>query len=172
MQAPALNQQAASQAGPVKTFSDRPAEAQAAAAAERDEPIRRGTERILLVEDEDLVREHLTTVLTDLGYTVAAFADGPSLLRDLDGGGEGADLLVTDVVLPAGMNGRVVAEAVQARLPGVPVLYISGYTENAIVHHGRLDPDVELLSKPFQPRDLARRVRLLLDRRTDDRGMP
>ena len=144
----------------------------AAAAAERDEPIRRGTERILLVEDEDLVREHLTTVLTDLGYTVAAFADGPSLLRDLDGGGEGADLLVTDVVLPAGMNGRVVAEAVQARLPGVPVLYISGYTENAIVHHGRLDPDVELLSKPFQPRDLARRVRLLLDRRTDDRGMP
>jgi len=72
------------------------------------------------------------------------------------------DLLLTDVVLPKGLNGRAVANALREKRPSLPVLYMTGYTRNAIIHHGRLDADVELLSKPFTQSDLARRVRKLL----------
>src|SRR5690606_27967852 len=89
--------------------------------------------------------------------------DGPSALALLDREGVRFDLLLTDVVLPAGMSGRRVAEEVVARLPGIRVLYMSGYTENAIVHHGRLDPGVHLLGKPFRLADLGRKVREVLD---------
>ncbi len=75
----------------------------------------------------------------------------------------GVDLLLTDIVLPGGMNGRELAAEVGRRAPGIPVLYMSGYTENAIAHHGRLDGDAELLQKPFRRADLARAVRKVLD---------
>ncbi len=75
----------------------------------------------------------------------------------------GVNLLLTDVVLPGGMNGRELATEVERRAPGTQVLYMSGYTEDAIVHHGRLDADAALLQKPFRRADLARVVRRVLD---------
>ena len=74
------------------------------------------------------------------------------------------DLLLTDVMLPGGMNGRKLAVEFERRLPGIKILYMSGYTENATVHHGRLDAGAELLQKPFRRADLARAVRKALDR--------
>lgn len=122
----------------------------------------RGSERIALVEDEDMVRKFAEMNLTALGYVVSAFATGPELLKAMD---EGLtfDLLFTDIVLPGGMNGRDIAEAVTARMPGTKVLYSSGYTDNAIVHHGRLDEGVSLLNKPFRKADMAQKVRAVLD---------
>ncbi len=73
------------------------------------------------------------------------------------------NLLLTDVVLPGGMNGRELAPEVERRAPGISVLYMSGYTEDAIAHHGRLEADAELLQKPFRRADLARAVRRVLD---------
>ncbi len=73
------------------------------------------------------------------------------------------NLLLTDVVLPGGMSGPELAAEVERHIPGIKVLYMSGYTENAIVHHGRLDADAELLQKPFRRADLARAVRKVLD---------
>ncbi len=70
---------------------------------------------------------------------------------------------MTDVVLSGGMSGRVLADEAQRRIRGIKVLYISGYTENAIIHHGRLDPDTELVHKPFRKADLQRKVRMVLD---------
>ena len=122
-----------------------------------------GSESILVVEDDELVRVHTVNCLQSLGYSVSAREDGPGALALLDQGDVHFDLLLTDVVLPAGMSGRRVAEEVVARLPGIRVLYMSGYTENAIVHHGRLDPGVHLLGKPFRLTDLARKVREVLD---------
>jgi len=73
------------------------------------------------------------------------------------------DLLFTDVVMPGGMSGRDLGTAAQALRPSLRILYTSGYTENAIIHNGRLDPGVHLLSKPYRRRDLARKVRQVLD---------
>jgi CheY-like chemotaxis protein len=78
-------------------------------------------------------------------------------------GGLSFDLLFTDIVLPGGMNGRDIAEAVVRRQPGTKVLYSSGYTDNAIVHHGRLDEGVHLLNKPFRKAEMAHKVRSVLD---------
>ena len=92
-------------------------------------------------------------------------ADGPSALRLLESAQGKVDLLFTDIVLPGGMTGAMVAEAARNIQPGLSVLFTTGYARNAIVHHGRLDPGVELLSKPFGYADLAARVREMLDAR-------
>jgi CheY-like chemotaxis protein len=89
---------------------------------------------------------------------VLSAADGDEAVRAVEGGAA-FDLLLTDVVLPGGMNGRRVAERISELLPGVKVLFMSGYTENAVVHQGRLDADVQLLNKPFRRQDLARKLR-------------
>lgn len=123
---------------------------------------RRGSERILVVEDDMLVREITISALTSLGYDVKAVADGPAALAVLEDDGN-FDLLLCDVILGSGMNGREVAEAAQEILPGLKVLYMSGYTENAIFHHGRLDAGARLLMKPFRRDDLAKKVREALD---------
>jgi CheY-like chemotaxis protein len=73
------------------------------------------------------------------------------------------DLLFTDVVLPGGMSGRELADRTARERPTLPVLFTTGYTRNAIIHHGRLDPDVNLLTKPYTQQDLARKIRQLLD---------
>ncbi len=91
-------------------------------------------------------------------------ATGSAALEQLETTAE-VDLLLNDVMLPGGMNGRVLATEVVRRTPGIKVLYMSGYTENAIAHHGRLDSDAELLQKPFRRADLARAVREVLDGR-------
>ncbi|MBY8823509.1 ATP-binding protein [Sphingomonas colocasiae] len=120
-------------------------------------------ETVLVCEDDDDVRAYTVEVLRELGYRVLEAHDGASALRLLERQEGKVDLLFTDVVLPGGMTGAVVAaEAVKIR-PGLKVLFTTGYARNAIVHHGRLDPGVELITKPFSLTDLAARIRDMLD---------
>jgi CheY-like chemotaxis protein len=121
-------------------------------------------ETILVCEDDDDVRAYTVEVLRELGYRVLEAHDGPSALRLLERQEGQVDLLFTDVVLPAGMTGAAVAAEARAMRPGLKVLFTTGYARNAIVHHGRLDPGVELITKPFSYADLAARVRDTLDR--------
>jgi CheY-like chemotaxis protein len=115
-------------------------------------------ETVLLVEDDEAVRHFARQQLTSLGYRVLEAATGPEALELVRAHGEIA-LLFTDIVMPGGMSGRELVEAARQVRPGLKVLYTSGYAENVIVHHGRLDPGVLLLSKPYRRADLARKVR-------------
>ncbi len=135
----------------------------AAVPAVRDE-LPRGTETVVLVEDDDSVRALLRRLLERQGYRVHCFPGGEPLLAWLDTPHEPIQLLLTDVIMP-GMNGKMIAERVQSRYPDVRVLYASGYTANVIVQHGVLKPGVEFLSKPFTLATLAQTVRTLLDQR-------
>ncbi|MEN3975887.1 PAS domain S-box protein [Emcibacter sp. SYSU 3D8] len=121
-----------------------------------------GNEVILLIEDDASVRQTVTALLQSLGYTVVVASDGPEALELVEGGVK-PDLLLADIVLPKGLTGRQVCDAIGARLPGIKTLYMSGYTENAIVHQGRLEDGVVLLSKPFPRRHLAEKLREVLD---------
>jgi two-component system, cell cycle sensor histidine kinase and response regulator CckA len=121
-----------------------------------------GTETILLVEDEQIVRRLVAEILESNGYTVLQAVDGPSALELLRRHTSTVDLLVSDVVMP-GMSGPEVANAVSAMRPGMQVLYISGYTDSAIGHHGVLEPGIAFLQKPFGADDLTRAVRAILD---------
>ncbi|MEX2480371.1 MAG: response regulator [Gammaproteobacteria bacterium] len=120
-----------------------------------------GTETILVVEDDELVRRFARGQLRALGYRVIDAQDGRAALEILRARDDIA-LLFTDVVMPGGMSGRQLADAAQQLRSELGVLYTSGYTENAIVHHGRLDPGVLLLPKPYRRADLARMVRRAL----------
>jgi PAS domain S-box-containing protein len=121
-----------------------------------------GSETILLVEDETVVRELVAEILETSGYTVLQAGDGPSALELLRRHSGPVDLLVTDVVMP-GMSGRDVAQAVTAMRPGTHVLYTSGYTDSAIGHHGVLEHGIAFLQKPFSADVLTRKIRQLLD---------
>src|SRR5262245_15047099 len=120
-----------------------------------------GDESILIVEDDALVREYVVTQISRFGYhtlTASNAAEGLAIIN----GAERIDLLFTDVIIPGGMNGRQLATEALKRRPGLKVLYTSGYTENAIVHHGRLDAGVLLLPKPYLSSDLAKMIRTAL----------
>jgi len=119
-------------------------------------PTSDGSVSILVVEDEEGVRRYSTDALRDLGYRVLEADSGESALRVIDAEPD-ISILFTDVVMP-GMNGRKLAEAALERRPSLKVLFTTGYTRNAIVHNGMLDPGVVLLSKPFSLEDLARKV--------------
>jgi PAS domain S-box-containing protein len=119
-------------------------------------------ETILLVEDDDDVRIHSAESLRELGYRVLEAHDGPSALRLLERQPR-VDLLFTDVVLPGGMTGAQVAAQAKAMRENLKVLFTTGYARNAIIHHGRLDKGVELITKPFTFSDLAAKVRDILD---------
>ena len=121
-----------------------------------------GNESILVVEDDETLRDYTTEILVELGYRVLAAKDGQTALQVL--ASDHVDLLFTDVVMPGGVNGRELADEAVRRDPGLKVLFTTGYTRNAIVHHGRLDADVELIGKPFTFAELSARVRALLDR--------
>ena len=121
------------------------------------------SETLLVVEDNDEVRSYAESALKELGYTVLLASDAAEALRIVANGSR-IDLLFTDVVLPGGMNGRQLSQKVLETRPNLPVLFTTGYTPNAIVHHGRLDADVQLLSKPYTQADLSRKIRSILDR--------
>jgi two-component system NtrC family sensor kinase len=118
-------------------------------------------ETVLVVEDDADVRAYVVETLSTLNYSVREAADAQAALRILDDSGP-VDLLLTDVVMP-GMNGRALAEAAKLRRPGLKVLYMTGYSRNAIVHQGRLDAGVSLMQKPFSQNVLAMRVRTMLE---------
>jgi signal transduction histidine kinase/ActR/RegA family two-component response regulator len=120
-----------------------------------------GTETVLLVDDDEIVRTTVAAMLEDLGYTVLTAANGAGALEILEQGRR-VDLLFTDVVMP-GMGGRQLAERALKLRPGLRILFTSGYTQNAIIHNGRLDAGVELLSKPYDRDSLAAKLRRLLD---------
>jgi two-component system, NtrC family, sensor kinase len=115
-----------------------------------------------VVEDDDDVSRYVVEALSEFGYRVEHARTAAQALDLLQKTPEIA-LLFTDVVLPGGMNGRELANKAAAFRPGLPVLFATGYTRNAIIHHGRLDANVELLVKPFTTEALARKVRQVLD---------
>ncbi|MEQ1780527.1 MAG: ATP-binding protein [Hyphomonadaceae bacterium] len=123
-----------------------------------------GKEKILLVEDDDLVRDHVSTLLNMLGYKVVAVRNGVAAIDALTRIAD-FDLLFTDVVMPGGVNGPELADAARGIRPELPVLFTSGYPENAIAHHGWLNRGVQLLRKPYRKLDLATKVRAILDTR-------
>ena len=119
-------------------------------------------ETILLVEDDEKVNQFGAEILSELGYDVLTARDGKQALALIERHAEIA-LLFTDVVLPGGINGRKLAEEARRLRPALRVLYTTGYTRNAIVHHGRLDPGVDVLMKPYSFEQLGRKVRQVLD---------
>lgn len=126
------------------------------------EKVTGGVETILVVEDDEAVRATAAEMLTELGYRVLKAKDGDSAMAIVESG-IAIDLLFTDVVMPGKLRGTELADHFRRRSPGGPVLYTSGYTQNAIVHAGRLDDEVELLSKPYSREALARKVRQVLN---------
>ncbi|MGI4766623.1 MAG: response regulator, partial [Janthinobacterium lividum] len=127
----------------------------------RDAPRAEAGETVLVVDDEPTVRMLVGDVLSDLGYAAIEAEDGPSGMKVLEDGVR-VDLLVTDVGLPGGMNGRQVADAARVLRPGLKVLFITGYAENAAVGNGHLDPGMAVLTKPFAMDDLAAKIRALI----------
>jgi PAS domain S-box-containing protein len=121
-------------------------------------------ETILVVEDDDDVRSYSVEILRELGYRVLEAHDGPSALRLLERQPQ-VHLLFTDVVLPGGMTGAQIAAQAQELRPEIKVLFTTGYARNAIIHHGRLDKGVQLITKPFSYADLAAKVRDVIDGR-------
>ena len=146
----------------VKVYLPRSRSADEPASEGRVADVVGGTETVLVVEDDAPVRHAVVELLTDLGYRVLKADNAASALAILDGGAA-VDLLFTDVVMPGKIAVRELANRAKERLPDIAVLYTSGYTKNAIIHDGRLDQSVLLLSKPYRRDDLARRVRLALD---------
>ena len=121
-------------------------------------------ETVLIVDDEPTVRMLVVDVLADHGYHVLEAGDGASALRVLQAGAR-IDLLITDVGLPGGINGRQLADAARDSRADLPVLFITGYAENAVFSHGHLDRDMHVLTKPFAVADLIERVTRLVSKR-------
>ena len=128
--------------------------------------VERGNETILAVEDNESVRTALITQLQSLGYKTLVAADAAEALAIVDGGAI-FDLLFTDVIMPGQMNGRQLAQEIAQRRPQLKVLFTSGYAQNAMSHHGQLDPGVLLLSKPYRRGDLARKIRLAIEGKSE-----
>ena len=122
-------------------------------------------ETVLVVDDDEMVRTLTVETLQELGYTVLEAADGLAA-TDILRSTRRIDLLVTDVGLPGGMNGRQVADAARMARPALQVLFITGYAENAVLGHGHLDPGMHIMTKPFELTALGNKVKLLVDRAT------
>ncbi|MDR5837950.1 response regulator [Caballeronia sp. LZ034LL] len=129
-------------------------------------PAKGGSETILVVEDDEEVRATVVELLADLGYRVLRAKDAQSALAIVESGVP-VDLLFTDVVMPGPLRSTELARKARERVPGIVVLFTSGYTDNAIVHAGRLDEGIDLLSKPYTHEALARKVRHVLGQRPE-----
>ncbi|WP_279478821.1 PAS domain S-box protein [Aureimonas sp. SK2] len=125
-------------------------------------PAEGGGRRVLVIDDEPLVRMLVVDVLDELGYTALEAEDGPSGLAIVRSD-QRIDLLITDVGLPNGMNGRQVADAARQLRPRLKVLFVTGYAENAVLNRGDLEPGMAVVTKPFDMRELGRRIGALLD---------
>ena len=115
-------------------------------------------EVVLVIDDDPTIRMLIAEVLADSGYAVIEAPDGAAALKVLESNAR-IDLLITDVGLPGGMNGRQVADAARVHRPGLKVLFITGYAENAVISKGRLESGMFVITKPFQMDMLARRIR-------------
>ncbi|MET0982261.1 MAG: ATP-binding protein, partial [Telluria sp.] len=146
----------------IKIFLPRTLATAAAPQRLRVDAVRGGNETIVVVEDDDAVRSAVVDILGGLGYTVLAAPDADSALALLESGVV-VELLFTDVVMPGVLRSPDLARLARERHPHIAVLFTSGYTRNAMMHGARLDPDVELISKPYRRDELARKVRALLD---------
>ncbi|HET8700586.1 MAG TPA: PAS domain S-box protein, partial [Nitrococcus sp.] len=144
-----------------KIYLPRSYESEDIIVADDSRPVRGGTETVLVVEDDDAVREMVVATLTGLGYTVVKARDAEAALSIIESGLQ-IDLLFTDVVMPGPLKSTELVRKARERLPNLAVLYTSGYTQNAIIHHGRLDAGVELLNKPYSRDALARKFRHVL----------
>ncbi|BAM89630.1 putative sensor histidine kinase with a CHASE3 and a response regulator receiver domain [Bradyrhizobium oligotrophicum S58] len=134
---------------------------QAASPALPDPPPPRGEETIFIVEDDPLVQDFVVSQLQSLGYKTITASTGVEALAKIDSG-QSFDLLFTDVIMPGGVNGKELAEEALRQRPGTKVLYTSGYTDNAMVEHGRIDQAALLLTKPYRKSELAQMIRLAL----------
>ncbi|MCL5733993.1 MAG: PAS domain S-box protein [Actinobacteria bacterium] len=132
-------------------------------ASEREQEAARGSETILTVEDESSVRDLVGRILVGAGYHVVQAGSAGGVDVALVEAKGPPDLLLTDIVLPGGVNGSEIAEMLVERYPDLKVLYMSGYTRNSVVHDGRLDEGIEFLEKPFTPEALLGKVRAVLD---------
>ena len=148
----------------IKLYMPRALEAEASEAQVLTGPIEGGTETILVVEDDAEVRATVVEMVGELGYRVLKAVDAQSALIILQSGVP-VDLLFTDVVMPGPVRSPDLARQARVLHPDIEVLFTSGYTENAIVHGGRLDAGVQLLSKPYSREDLARKLRQLINHR-------
>ena len=119
-------------------------------------------ETVLVIDDEEPVRMLISDVLGEAGYRVLEAADGPSGLKVLQSEAR-IDLLITDVGLPGGFNGRQVADAARLGRPELKVLFITGYAENAVIGNGHLEPGMQVITKPFPLTALALRVREIIE---------
>jgi PAS domain S-box-containing protein len=135
---------------------------QSAGEAKPTAQVERGDETVLIVEDDALVRKYVVTQVASLGYATLEAANAAEALNIIDAG-TAIDLLFTDVIMSGAMNGRQLVDEALKRRPALKTLFTSGYTENAIIHHGRLDPGVLLLAKPYRKPELARMIRVALD---------
>ena len=120
-----------------------------------------GSETILIVEDDPQVRSFVSETLSELNYRVLSASDAETALEVLDERSD-IDLVLTDVVLP-GMNGKALSAEIQKRCPDIHIIFMTGYSRNAIVHHGRLDAGVQLLQKPLTQSMVAAKIRRVLD---------
>ncbi|MGA7778355.1 MAG: PAS domain S-box protein [Paraburkholderia sp.] len=145
----------------VRIYLPRSTDAVSAEKASNVITVRHGTETILVVEDDPKVQSTVIELLSGLGYAVLKASDAEQALA-IVGSGVHIDLLFTDVVMPGPLRSPDMARRAVQLLPQLKVLYTSGYTQNAIVHGGRLDPGVELLSKPYSRQQLALKIRLVL----------
>jgi PAS domain S-box-containing protein len=136
------------------------AESESVPASLSTAPRATGGETVLVVDDEESIRMLVTETLVDLGYCAIEAEDGPSALKLLTADRK-IDLLVTDVGLP-GMNGRQLADAIRGTRPGLKVLFITGYAENAVLNHGHLEAGMHVITKPFAMEALASRIRELI----------
>ena len=150
----------------VKLYLPRVRQSEDLAAAVEAPTVEGGVETILVAEDDEQVRATVVELLSELGYRVLKAKDAESALSIIESGVP-IDLLFTDVVMPGPLRSPELARKARARQPGLVVLFTSGYTENAIVHGGRLDAGVELLAKPYTRDALARKIRLVLANRTN-----